>query len=188
MGKQKEMIYIPDYIVKTLELYDFSLEKLYDIIANETIVKDDVVIDKLLTMLTKSDIGVLVQLNKRMNKFLKITNGRVALGSLMDTFFSFDYNYLKDNEILELFNSKKINLLMSNENNDSYTFKTIGNTIFVVVHTGFTDFIIYNDLLVKNKYVQDLLDYMINVFGEDVVKEEIFRLYFSLRITQNIRK
>jgi len=182
----KGVVFIPKYIVDALNNSGLTLDmldrKFNSINKGNKIIN----IDELIGDLSNYDFKTWVNLDSYLTyKLFKNIDFRKQDNLSKTIFWSFipDNNRLSEVETLNLFYSKNLNLLLSNVNNEkTYSLEVTDNNIFVVVHSGFTDMVIDNDLKGKKEFLTNLMNKMFDFYGEEEMLQNVFFKSFILSI------
>jgi len=170
-NEKSSMVFIPDYVYDSLVGYGISLEE----IANVDRPGVNVLVDKILKLLSVNDLSELELVNQLMYNVLYKTklSDVIYSGGYNDVIrhiYNITYNSDEDyNKIINLYYNKKISdddVLMS-DNNKIYTVKHERNVVFVIIHDGFTNFIVNNNKEISDVLSKRLLDYCVKGLGKD---------------------
>lgn len=197
------IVMVPDYLIKTFEASNITLEVLDKAFSNYEVVKlrdnTNEYIDRLFKeKVSKNDIIDLLMANRLLNSHLlpevvgeplevKSNTGEVlkqpdfnGLAGFIKNDLSFymgiTYDMYKyESEFISLYMNNKINIntIIMNEDNDSYKqlfeLKVTDNTVYVILHSGFTNFIPYSVYEFKSYFLKKLMNCVVNAFGEETV-------------------
>lgn len=214
--KKFSVVFIPDYLVTTLETKGKSLRDIDSIVGkigtseliytrdvtsrtlenenirvlNEWFIKNMSKMD-ILDLITANDIFFENILDIRRVRY-KNENDR-HIGT-----FNYVYNALPEALHYNLDSKQKLDLISHYQNKDVdlntiimsrdtntdsvvWSMVVTENTLFIVMHPGFSNFIVYNNLKFKEYFVTRLVDCLFKMFGEDaVVNHRIFKSFIRL--------
>lgn len=185
----KNLLFISNYIVQGLASQDVSLGLFNDILTQAT--DDANVFDLLQVKLSKNDILDFYLVNMNMTNYIM---GEDNHGTVHD-FIKYDLLYknglesdrtaLKERYTAVLNNllSKKSIYMSENDEESSYTLSVQENTIFVILHDGFSDLLYNSDSVEKEIFVKTLINKMFNVFGEEAtLRTAMFKAYIKNKL------
>lgn len=175
------IVFIPDYLSKQLSKLGVTSEKLFII---STMLDDSDrygTINKMGGLLrdnvSSRDIRDIAILNNALYKYLYKIDIRhfplSALSVLLDICDAAIGEYVSDQnavtEVVNLYINQKIDiksiLVNGNNKNELYTCDVMTDTLLVIVHDGFTNFIVNNDKEVTDNLSVGLLDYYTQRLG-----------------------
>jgi hypothetical protein len=89
------------------------------------------------------------------------------------------YNNIDVNDFIRLYSNPKIDLntIIMNGDNDHkgiFEFQVTDNTVFIILHSGFTNFILFNISSFKPYFLNRLMSCLVNAFGEETVLNSNF--------------
>jgi len=187
-----ELIFIPDYIVNALKSRDITIQDLdnaFEVqlrnflmnkLQDQSIDVPNKAKDILTNKLSKIDLEDLEVFNE-MNVY-KI--GDPVMQSMRASFITkvLDKNILVQSD--EVINKTLLSLY---DNNMSISIDKLfstyigSNCIYVILHKGFTNFVIDNNLDLKFNVFSAIMDKVVSNFGEDrFVKSAVFRSYVQM--------
>ena len=184
------IVFIPNYIVAALKANGITLSDL------ESLAMNNVEISSTLGKLSKYDLLDLYVANDRLFKDIigvPNDNGQVT------NYINYElYSYVLDSHDL---NSNKAytdiirnlstgtSILMSDNNNEQFTFETGEHTLFVILHTGFSDLRVGNDNEKREAFTRELLDKVYKAYGEQAGNINIItRAFIGSTMVNSIRK
>lgn len=203
--KKVSVVFIPDYIKKTMEARGLTLEMLdkhvgeYSGYHNAMINLDN--INKWFkNNMSSNDITDLVLANDiftnnvlRIHNLLYKANNDKNIGTLrylQDELPSLVGYNIKDTnykEFISLYCNPNIDInsiIMSRTNSEEnavWSTVVTEHTIFIILHEGFTNFIVYNIKEFKEVFTSSLVDSIFKMFREDtVVNSSIFKSFIRL--------
>lgn len=169
--KRSSMIFLPDYVYDGLLGSGISLEE----IANISSKNAEELMYKIFKVIPLPDLIDIELLNRNMYKTLynislddihTNVNGNIIIRRIYGIVSSqFEFCNKLDN----LYYNKEMSddsILMS-DNNKCYTVKYERNTVFIIIHDGFTNFIINNNKEISKVLSKRLLDYCVKGLGKD---------------------
>jgi len=178
------IVFVPDYVNKEIAKLGITPEKLYMISTLDVNERYDVM-GKLATVLKNGVSGVDIKdisiLNHLLYKSLYGTNvnnfPNSALSIMLELCNMASGGYIDDinnynsvKEVINLYVNQKIDvktiLMNGNNKNELYTCDAMTDTLLVIIHDGFTNFIVENDDEVKNSLSVGLLDYYTQRLGK----------------------
>jgi len=180
----KNVLFMPNYIIQGLNAQGVSLSLFENILIEAT---DDIKVFELLEdKLSRNDILDFYLVNMYIMNYLL---GEDNHGSTHD-FIKYDilYKYGLGNDrkllkkrytdILNNLLSKKSIYMSENDDESKYTLSVQQNTIFVILHDGFSDLLFNSGSSEKEIFVKTLINKMFDVFGEEAtLKTGIFKSY-----------
>lgn len=172
------VIFIPDYVLLALEANKVSLKDidsgiLYSHDGDFANDKFKLLADNLKNV-SATDLEDIININNILLRVL-LNTGYGVLDSNINTLINVvsDLQYDKENtyeidakkkyDLLNIYFNKDIpndDILMSEDKNKVFTSVATDNNLFIVLHDGFTNFIVNNDRDVKKKFLNRLMDYM----------------------------
>ena len=185
----KNVVFIPNYIVQGLAAQGVSLGLFEDILIQAT--DNSEVFDLLKDKLSNNDILDLYLTNMYMTNSIigEDNNGTLhdfIRYTLIDKVgLEGDTELLKQRYVVILNNllSKKSIYMSENDEESRYTLSVKENTIFVILHDGFSDLLYNSDSSEKEIFVKTLINKMFAVFGEeDTLSKGMFRAYIRKRL------
>lgn len=161
------VVFIPNYLVAALKANGISLSEL------EAFAMAGVDIKDTLGRLSVYDLIDLYTANDQLFRVIigsKFNEGQVA-GYVEDNLYSYLYDRInidKKQNYLNLITNlnTNISILVSDNNNELYTFEICEHTLFVILHTGFGDLIVGNNNEKREAFNKELVDKVFRVYGE----------------------
>jgi len=203
--KKVSVVFIPDYIKKTMEARGLTLEMLDKHVGeysgyHNTMINLDNINKWFKNNMSSNDITDLVLANDiftnnvlRIHNLLYKANNDKNIGTLrylQDELPSLVGYNIKDTsykEFISLYCNPNIDInsiIMSRTNSEENTvWSTVvtEHTIFIILHEGFTNFIVYNIKEFREVFTSSLVDSIFKMFGEDtVVNSSIFKSFIRL--------
>lgn len=203
--KKVSVVFIPDYIKKTMEARGLTLEMLDKHVGeyygyHNTMINLDNINKWFKNNMSSNDITDLVLANDiftnnvlRIHNLLYKANNDKNIGTLrylQDELPSLVGYNIKDTnykEFISLYCNPNIDInsiIMSRTNSEeNAVWSTVVTeyTIFIILHEGFTNFIVYNIKEFKEVFTSSLVDSIFKMFGEDtVVNSSIFKSFIRL--------
>jgi len=175
------IVFIPDYIKPELDRLGLTSDRLYNMSLLEYDKRISVINEfatKMNETMSHKDVRDLLVANKVLYKYLYKTNlysiPMSVLNVLMDicttAVNAYDTNAQEDTEFINLYVNNKIDvksiLLNGNKKSELYTTDVMTDTLFIIVHDGFTNFIVNNDSDIKDDLSVRLQDYYVERLGE----------------------
>lgn len=177
------IVFIPDYVYKQLTKLGITSEKLYMVASMVTSSDVNNIMNQLAGVLKKGmstrDIRDIRVMNKVMYKALFNSSLYIpsitALSVLLEICDMATGEYIDDdnneNEVINLYANQKIDietiLMSGNNKNELYTCDVMTETLLVIIHDGFTNFILNNDKKTGKKLSEGLLNYYAQRLGTD---------------------
>ncbi len=203
--KKVSVVFIPDYIKKTIEARGLTLEMLDKHVGeysgyHNTMINLDNINKWFKNNMSSNDITDLVLANDiftnnvlRIHNLLYKANNDKNIGTLrylQDELPSLVGYNIKDTnykEFISLYCNPNIDInsiIMSRTNSEEnavWSTVVTEHTIFIILHEGFTNFIVYNIKEFKEVFTSSLVDSIFKMFGEDtVVNSSIFKSFIRL--------
>ncbi len=203
--KKVSVVFIPDYIKKTIEARGLTLEMLDKHVGeysgyHNTMINLDNINKWFKNNMSSNDITDLVLANDiftnnvlRIHNLLYKANNDKNIGTLrylQDELPSLVGYNIKDTnykEFIYLYCNPNIDInsiIMSRTNSEEnavWSTVVTEHTIFIILHEGFTNFIVYNIKEFKEVFTSSLVDSIFKMFGEDtVVNSSIFKSFIRL--------
>lgn len=191
------VVFIPDYTVTALKASGLTLEAMNKlVIASNAKDSDGQRLADLLGGISLTDIEDTILVNRILiNILFKISYPEItslALGlihGLEIAMYSKKNTYVisddKKYDLLNIYFNKNIDndsILVSEDKNEVFTLVNTGDTLFVVLHDGFTNFIVNNDTEVQAEFLNSLMDYMFTKLGrERVYNSELFSKFIATK-------
>lgn len=183
--KNVSIVFIPDYLVKTLESRNITLDILDKYISNFDINNINV-INKILTdNIAIYDLHDLIDFNIMLNnKLLNSSNNNYVTNDLLlhSNYIITDAN--TNHDLIELYHDPKIDVRSIIVSRNNIALDTVcnmahtDNTVFIILRNGFTNFMIYNIKGFKEIFLANVVDFIHKVYGEDVLNNStIFNTY-----------
>lgn len=178
-----EIVCIPDYLVKTLKSNNITLDDLDskcntsedNIVYYENLLLNTISLRDLMDLISSNTFFDNIIINKMSIYFSQ------PLHRLLDKLhYSNAMPSLKDslNSFISLFSNN--NTIIMSEYNKLYEYYVTQNTLFIIVHEGFTNFTLYSDADFKNFFIDELLVKLISTYGEKrVYANETFKQFFN---------
>lgn len=210
-GRRYHIVALPDYVVTTFKSLGVSLSDLDDMLRlyYEHDVEDNngskmrwILESKLLDWfeekLSKNDVSDIMTANEMVSELLSVSNIRSDTMSqfMQDSLWSlkkrgYDYESTR-RDFISFYADHSINTdnyVLDDDNNVKIVDTVITETtVFVILHRGFTNFKVYNDLSFKKKFSSFMLNLVFKAYGEEaVVYSDFFSDYvmFILINTKN---
>jgi len=189
LKKNFSVVLVPDYLVKTMKSANIALDTLDQHLGNartQDWMASDADRNKCSEMtetfrkkFSKNDLHDLIAANEVLYKYI-IGEGYLDMAYGVNYFVG---DYLKYGLGLwekegEVFIKSFINLYCDNKNKDTiimnednklFNYYITDNTVYVILHDGFTNFIVYNNLEFKNFFIFNLMSCLFKTFGEDTL-------------------
>jgi len=184
----KSVVLIPDWVESSLMANDIDLRKLAEYghagAYNEFI--------KLASGVSVYDLAELYVANDKLYRKLFGAYNTDTMGQFINiNIWSYVTNKLnvdKENDKLyiDLLNNLNNGTILVSDTNvvnkPTYSFKQHDNTLFVVLHNGFSNFAVTGKEVNKDIFIRDLIDKMFEIFGEyDAVTHSITEKYVRNR-------
>lgn len=182
-GNNISLVFIPDYLVPTFKSVGLSLENIDQVFNRSGNNDDKLKIKTILERISKRDITDLSIANKLCNgHFLGAYNTRYSSTDTVSKFIDSLQDELgqwinkDDQEFKDFINYYSDNSNIMSGDNVTLTFDLVthSNTLFVVLHKGFTNFISYNNLEFIEQFNNLLFKHLLINFGENVVYNNSF--------------
>lgn len=177
------IVFIPDYLSKQLNSLGINAEQLTTIANIQKGVERNSVVNtmgnKLRESMSGNDIKDIINLNTLLYTHLfKLSVNQMPMSALLILIeicsIATDSYYAEPEEtvaIANLYNNRKIDietiLMNGNNKNELYTCDVMTDTLIVIIHDGFTNFIVMNNKEVTNNLSTGLLDYYATRLGID---------------------
>jgi hypothetical protein len=165
-----EIVFIPDYVYKMLNYKNIELS-IKDLNHAYDFLKDDI---------NKQDIKDFLVCNRLLHENLTNCLNSVYLENIT-------YNKQDEQDIINLFSNSDItNINMSTDNNRDkgiWSLVPKDDFVFIVIHSGFTNYILHNNLVnFKRLFFKELIDYVYRYYGESkLVNSYFFNVLFKLK-------
>ena len=185
----KNVLFMPNYIIQGLNAQGVSLGLFENILIEAT--NDERVFELLEDKLSKNDILDFYLVNMYMSNYILGEDDHgsihdfIKYGILYKYGLAYDAPLLKKRytDILNNLLSKKSIYMSENDDESKYTLSVQENTIFVILHDGFSDLLFNSDSSEKEIFVKTLINKMFNVFGEEAtLKTSIFKAYIRKQL------
>jgi hypothetical protein len=187
---------IPDYLAKTLPAVGITFEQLDKITSVETSTLSNNENVKLLNAMfldrvSKADLIDLKLANIMLRDHILPSKSDYSvrdrgLGMYITDELSYAaelYTSYSINDFITFYSNRDvdINAIILSED-DSYKkvfeFQVTDNTVFVILHSGFTNFLVYNSNAFKVYFLNKLMDCVFNAFGEETVYQtDLFKSF-----------
>jgi len=183
-----DIVFIPDYILTTLEANKITLSSIDSLARSYSDTKDHRIMDNfkesISNKLSVTDLTDIVTTNNIVYKALFNMNRYKKDGHTSDFLLNAcdyavmdksSYSYNLNKEELEVLNilidpNKEIDtIIVSGDKNEIYSTVVTDNTLFVVLHEGFGNVLIRNDYD-KSTVLKGLIDYTIKSFSYERIK------------------
>lgn len=184
------VVFLPDYLIPTFKAVGLGLSEIDQLFNNneESYEARNQKVKTILENISKKDISDLSIANSLMDQYFLGRNNdgyrardinRNFVDRLTDELGLWYYNDSKEfNDFVNYYADGTI--IMSGDSVDkTYEFVTHSNTLFIVLHRGFTNFITCNNLEFIEHFNNLLLKHLLVNFGEEVVYNNEF-LFKSL--------
>jgi len=180
---QKSVVLMPAYLVQALKANGMMLNDLEQMMITEEVPTVR------LSKLSKYDLVDMYTANSKLISKL-IPNYRSYGKSAGHEYMEYKlWSYLYDTVSLdknklytELISNLKdtSSILMSDGNDERYSFDKQEQTLFVILHSGFSDIVTGRDNSLRETFVRELVDEMFKVYGERaVINNGIVRSFIS---------
>lgn len=161
------LLAIPDFLYKTLRANKISLRNIVsDSCGCNTVIKD-----KLRETFTNRDFSMLVAAQEILKETLKNTDGTLETEIDYSTYEN-TYNSDKSQDVIELSeilsNNNEINMSTTDNvtNRQDFTIEVCENIVFIILKSGFTNYILKNQLSFKNVFMEIMIEELFKYFGE----------------------
>ena len=158
---------IPDFLYKTLRANKLTLSN----IVSESGGFSTNILKKLRETFTNRDFSMLVAGQELLNEVLKNSDGTLENDIYYDVFDN-TYNSDKSKDVIELTeilsNNNEINMSTTDNvtNRQDFAIEVCENSVFIILKSGFTNYILKNELSYKNVFMEILIEELFKYFGE----------------------
>ena len=158
---------IPDFLYKTLRANKLTLSN----IVSESGGFSTNILKKLRETFTNRDFSMLVAGQELLNEVLKNSDGTLENDIYYDVYDN-TYNSDKSKDVIELTeilsNNNEINMSTTDNvtNRQDFTIEVCENIVFIILKSGFTNYILKNELSYKNVFMEILIEELFKYFGE----------------------
>ena len=158
---------IPDFLYKTLRANKLTLSN----IVSESGGFSTNILKKLRETFTNRDFSMLVAGQELLNEVLKNSDGTLENDIYYDVYDN-TYNSDKSKDVIELTeilsNNNEINMSTTDNvtNRQDFAIEVCENTVFIILKSGFTNYILKNELSYKNVFMEILIEELFKYFGE----------------------
>lgn len=158
---------IPDFLYKTLRANKLTLSN----IVSESGGFSTMIQKKFRETFTNRDFSMLVAGQELLNEALKNTDGTVECDVFYDIYDN-TYNSDKTKDVIELTeilsNNNEINMSTTDNvtNRQDFAIEVCENSVFIILKSGFTNYILKNELSYKNVFMEILIEELFKYFGE----------------------
>lgn len=173
---------IPDYLAKTLPAVGITFEQLDKLTSVEKAYENkDLLNTMFLDKVSRTDIQDLILANIMLNDHILPSRDGIYLDKGLNKYIVDDLKYAADlyttytiNDFITSYSSKDVDIntiIVSEDDNHKqvFEFRITDNTVFVILHSGFTNFLVYNSNEFKVYFLNKLMDCVFNAFGEETV-------------------
>jgi len=190
----KNVIFLPNYIVSALKAHNMTLSDFENIMIYS--VDKPELIKTLLDKMSKYDLMDFYVSNMVLNNALF---GEDSHGSFHDAIKweipaiiekelhvnrlkTTPYNEMRERykDVINNLSDSKCILMSSNNENEPFTFETSEQTLFVILHNGFTDLTVKGNRTVLHDFMRVLVNKMFNVFGDEhTMSHSLYKAYLK---------
>ena len=171
----KNVIFLPNYTVANLLANDITLSDFENALLYATEGYRN--LKTILEKVSKYDIADMYVCNMVLNNsaFGEDSHGSMhdaikwGIPNFLESELYMSYKELTSRykDVINNLLSKECILLSDNDEKVNYTFDVQENTIFVIIHNGFTDLVVRGNSEMKHEFMHVLINKMFNVFGEE---------------------
>jgi len=190
----KNVIFLPNYIVSVLRAHNMTLSDFENIMIYSN--NKPELTKTLLDKMSKYDLMDFYVSNMVLNNALlgednhgsfhnaikwdisDIINDELQVDNLKTTPYTVMRERYKD--VINNLSDTECILMSSNNENETFTFETSEQTLFVILHNGFTDLTVKSNRTVLHDFMRVLVNKMFNVFGDEhTMSHSLFKAYLK---------
>lgn len=184
--KKISVVFMPDYLIPTLKNAGLGFSELNQLMSNKDLYDNNEVVRKVAKMVSKNDLQDLVGINKLLSSYFfgEKYLGSSPVNNFINTLKYETNNYADDeNGYKDLINFYYDSTIIMSGDSDikTFEFNTQSNTLFIVLHKGFTNFISLNNLEFVSKFNNLMFKHLLVNFGESTVYEntDLFKTFLK---------